>query len=171
MLLCHCTIKETKNTVLHICPYFSWSGHLGTFPFHFKSSYSSQNYRSSSLLMTTRTVFILKKHLITVFTCTVSNSLSKNIMNNLSRVWTIILMQEASCFQWSLFRFHWIVCPVTWKRGVGSFGTIFLIENTAFMLLGGTGYDRNQLGSLKQPFKSRTSSDINQQDFTSVELC
>lgn len=47
----------------------------------------------------------------------------------------------------------------------------FLRETTAFMLLGGTGYDRNQLDSLKQPFKIRTSSDTNQQDFTSVELC
>lgn len=61
--------------------------------------------------------------------------------------------------------------PSDMEKRCGLFWDHFLIENTAFMLLGGTGYDRNQLDSLKQPFKSRTSSDINQQDFTSVELC
>lgn len=95
------------------------------FPFHLKSLYSSYHYGFSFLLMTTRTIFIKTKHLITIVACTGSNNLSKNMLNNSSGVWTIILRQEAPCFQWSLFRFHWMVCPVTWRRGVGPFGTLF----------------------------------------------
>lgn len=61
--------------------------------------------------------------------------------------------------------------PSDMEKRCRSFWDPFLRETTAFMVLGGTGYDRNQLDSSKQPFKSRTSSNTNQQDFTLLELC
>lgn len=143
-----------------------------TFPFHLKSLYSSYHYGLSSLLMTTRTIFIKTKHLITIVACTGSNNL--------------IEQKYTEQFKWSL-NYHFKArsplfsmvfvqvsldgLPSDMEKRCRSFWDPFLRETTAFMVLGGTGYDRNQLDSLKQPFKSRTSSDINQQDFTLLELC
>lgn len=142
------------------------------FPFHLKSLYSSYHYGFSFLLMTTRTIFIKTKHLITIVACTGSNNL--------------IEQKYTEQFKWSL-NYHFKArsplfsmvfvqvsldgLPSDMEKRCRSFWDPFLRETTAFVVLGGTGYDRNQLDSLKQPFKSRTSSDINQQDFTLLELC
>lgn len=112
------------------------------------------------------------KHLITVLTCTGSNNLIEQKYTEHFK-WSLNYHFKAGSPLFSIVFVQVSVygLPSDMEKKCRFFWDHFLRETTEFMLLGGTGYDTNQLDSLKQPFKSRTSSDINQQDFTSVELC